>query len=235
MRVLIAVVVLVCSGCTTGIVSNTVENKIEERLPSLIGPAGSYKVKVHGSDGKMIKGRIKEILIHGEDAQIIPDLRLDTLDVKMTDVVADRKGSMLKRVGKTSFNATISELALNEYLACRRPERPKIELIYGKMIVRARPKVLRVSTDVNVIGFLVANGKQLDLKVNRLEVAGLNTRSLGAKILEDWINPVLDLKSMKFSVKLTSVAILPGEVHITGTADLVGKLSADSAKTKAEK
>ncbi len=227
---LTSAIALICGGCVNGIVRGNVENQIEKSLPGLIGPADSYKVEVHGSSAKMIRGRIGEILIHGAGVRIIPNLRLDGLDVKLTDVVADRKNSSLKSVGATEFEATIQEKSLNDYLSHTRKDESRAKLLSDTMIVTARPKVLRIPASMILTGVLVPKNDKLNFHVERLKVIGLNAPSVGVKLLEDWINPIVDLGKTGFSPRFTSVVIESGAIKIIGTADLAGKGLSDLQK-----
>jgi hypothetical protein len=211
-------------------VSNAIENGIEARLPTLIGPAGSYKVEVRGSSSRMMRGKIGEVVVHGKDVRVMPQLLLDDLDIVMKDLVADPDTSEIKSVGSVLFQATASEAAVNDYLKHTRPEGMTVQLLDGDMVVRARPTLLRISASVKLVGRLVASGEKLNLKVERLEVAGINTPSIAVGMVEDRINPVMDLRDTGFSPELTSATIVPGAIRITGAADLAekgqGKVSA---------
>ncbi|MEN6371416.1 MAG: DUF2993 domain-containing protein [Armatimonadota bacterium] len=217
------VLAFVLTGCAGDIIDNKVESKIEESLPSLVGPAKSYDVEVHGSHRKMIKGQIEKLIIHGEDVWLMPDLCIDHLTVNMTDVAADRKKSVLKSVGKTDFEATISEKSLNKYIDKIRTDDPEIKLVQGKMKVHGRPKAWIVSANVDLTGSLEPKGDKLYLKIDRFEVAGIKAPAIGAKMLEDWINPVVDLGITGLSPELKSVDISPGAMRIVGVAHLTGQ------------
>ena len=218
--VLLAILVLLCTGCAGRIVTGSVENRIEDRLPSLIGPAESYDVEVKGSTKRMLRGQIDSVVIFGREVWVLPGLRLDSLNIRMTDVAANPDNGTLKSVGSTEFDADISEQSLNEYLAEIRMDDPKVELLDGELIVRTTRKVLGLSTNVVMTGTLVPEGKKLNFKLRRLKVAGLGTPSIATKVVEDWINPVLDLESTDFSPELESVVISPGSIRVTGEAHL---------------
>lgn len=217
------VLAFVLTGCAGDIIDSKVEKQIANSLPDLVGPAKSYDVEVHGSHRKMIKGQIEELIVHGEEVWLMPDLCIDQLMVRMTDVVADRKESALKSVGETSFEATISEKSLNEYIDKIRTDNPDVKLIDGKIKVHGRPKAWIVSASVDLTGSLEPKGDKLYLRIDHFDVAGIRAPSIGAKMLEDWINPVIDLGITGFSPELKSVDISPGAVRITGVAHLTGQ------------
>lgn len=210
---------LILSGCTGDMVTGRVEDSVRDRLPDLIGPAKSYEVQVSGSSWRMMKGKIAEVRIHGKEVWIMPDLCVDDLNVCMKDVVADRKDSTVKSVGKIEFTAATSETALNKYLD-KRAEEQSVRLLSGKALVTARPKVLGITTKVAFTGYLKANGRELNLVVTDLDVAGVGTPRLAAKCLEDYINPVLTLKADWIVPKIGTVKIEPGQLVISGTAEL---------------
>ena len=211
------------AGCTGRLVSHAVENEIEACLPNLIGPAQSYKVEVHGPAGKMLRGRIRQLVVYGKGVWAMPDLCLDALEVRMKDVVADPGSMALESIGEVAFETTILEKSLNEHLAHSRADGLRVELLDGRVIALARPKVLGIPTNVRLTGSLAAREDKLDFLVDRFEVAGINTPSVAAKILEDRINPVISLKLAGFSLELTSAKVMPGAVRITGTAHPSGK------------
>ena len=217
------------AGCAGRLVTSAVQNAIERRLPELIGPAQSYSVAVHGSTRGIMRGRISEVSAQGKGVWAQPDLCLDVLDIRMKDVVADPETESVKSVGEVVFSAAISQESLNRYLARTRPDVWSVELVEGEMVVQGRPKVWRLSADVRLNGHLVPKGDKLYFQVDRLQVAGLTTPSIAAGIVEDRINPVLDLGGTKFSPELKSATIAPGVVRVTGTAHLKSESLNDSA------
>lgn len=208
------------SGCTDGVVSGAIENRIEERLPQQIGPAKSYSVKVAGSTGRMVRGQLKQIDIHGDDVQLAPNLLVDALDIRMKDVVSDSKGTELKSVGEVTFSAVVSENALNKYLSKTRTDGLKVRCEDAALTVWAVPKVLGLDVNVKLTGQLVPRKSLVDYKVDKLQVVGLNAPSIAARVVEDHINPVMDLKKMRFAPDIQSVQTMPGIVRISGTCDV---------------
>lgn len=215
-------------GCAGKIVSNKAEDKIAEKLPELIGPAKSYDVKLHGSTKQMIRGKVDEIKIHGDDVEVVPDLTINSLDIDMKGVEADTKTSTLKKVRETTFQATVTEDSLNRYLAAVRKEKPRVELQRGKMVVIVREQLLSLSSDVRLTGRLVSNHDELNFKVDKLEVAGIKTPNIAARAVEDQINPVMELEFKGFAPELTSTKIETGIITVEGTAQLIGNPSDQS-------
>lgn len=211
------------AGCAGDIIDSRVENQIEDSLPKLVGPAKSYDVEVHGSRSKMMKGHIEKLVVHGEEVWMLPDLCVDKLEVRMTDVIADRKKSALMSVGETTFEAVISEKSLNEYFDNIRTDNPDVKLLKGKMMIHGRPNAWIFSANVDLTGSLMPKGSKLYFQIDRFLVAGLKSPAIGIRLLEDWINPVLDLGVTGYSPELKSVVILPGEIRITGVAHLTGQ------------
>jgi hypothetical protein len=210
------------SGCAGGLVSGTVENRIEERLPEIIGPARSYDVAVDGPTRQIMQGKIRKLVIDGKDVWVLPELYMDRLTIRMQDVVADRETSTIKSVGDVGFEAVISEKSLNEYLARTRSDSMKVELLDDRMVVLARPTVLRVPVNVRLTGHLVTSGLHLVFRIDQLQVIGVSAPSVAADMVEDRINPVLDLGQLDFVPRVKSLAMEPGAIKIAGSAVLTG-------------
>ncbi|MBI2843296.1 MAG: DUF2993 domain-containing protein [Armatimonadetes bacterium] len=219
----------VSTGCAKRLVTGSIERRIAYSLLEIVGPAESYEVKVQGSTRKMMQGRIREVIVHGKGVWAMPDLCLDRLDVRMTEVLADPDTSTLKSVGCLVFEAIASERSLNEYLAATRPDEARVELLDGSMIVRARPRVLGIPASVILTGRLAPRGEKLDFEVEHLEFVGLNTPAVAVEVVENRINPILDLGEMGFEPELESAKIAAGAVTITGKAHLAGTLPAGRA------
>jgi hypothetical protein len=214
------VVALVLTGCAGRMVSGQIEKGIEAKLPELIGPAKSYDVNVDGSAQKMIKGKIRQIDIHGTDVIVPPGLVVNSLDVQLTDVIADTKKGELKSIGGATFAAEVTEDSLNRYLAENRSDKMRAQMLDGRMVVQAEPEVLGLSVGVKVTGHLVPKGSKLDYRVDRLQVIGINTPQVAARMVEDEVNPVIDLANPPFAPVVKTVEIKPGVVRIAGTAAL---------------
>lgn len=208
------------AGCAGQIISGAIEDKIEDRLPELIGTAKSYDVTVHGSSRKMMRGRIGEILIHGEGVWATPDLCVDVIDIRMKNVVVDKRSSVITSVDRVTFEAMVREKSLNEYLKSVRCGKPRVELLAKKMVVKARPEVLHLSANVTLTGILIPKGNKLDFRVERLKVIGIGAPKIAIRAVEDWINPVVEFDFPNFTPELESVTIAPGELRITGTTNI---------------
>jgi len=224
LAVIAVALAVAAAGCTGRLVSRAVEDGIRDRLPDLIGPADSYAVEVHGSTRRMLRGRIGEIVVRGKGVWVSPDMCLDSIEVRMKDVSADPESLALKDVGEITFEAVASERSVNDYLALSRADEVEVELREGMVVAKARPKVLSVPAEVRLIGRLVARGEKLDLRVDRLQVAGLSAPLTAARAFEDRINPVVELELAGFVPELRSATILPGAVRIAGTARLAGSI-----------
>lgn len=218
-----ALVALAVAGCAGRVVNRAVENKIEDRLPELFGPAASYDVEVDGSALKVMRGRLSRVVIHGQDVWMLPELCVDGIDVEMREVVVDLDTQGIKSVRSAIFDAVVSEKALNDYFERTRSDEMRVELQDGRMVVRARPKVLGLALNVRLMGVLVPRGEELDFRIDRLQVIGISAPHIAAGMIEDRINPVLDLRSMDFEPELRSVTIKAGSIRLVGAARVTGE------------
>jgi hypothetical protein len=219
------IALLIFSGCANKIVSNTIERRVEEKLPELVGPADSYKVKVRGGTVAMTRGRIQEMVVTAAGVRAMPELRIDDLRVIINDITADASTGTVRSVGAVRFVASVSERSINEYFAKTDRKDVRIELLRGKLVAHAKPRFIGIPAGVKVSGTLVPEGGRLDLRIDKLEVIGVNVPSIAENVVEKRINPVVDLSTTPFSPKLESVEMLPRVLRISGQAKMAGLVS----------
>ncbi len=220
--VLLAAVVIIAAGCANRIVSGSIERRVEDKIPALIGPADSYKVKVQGGTVAMARGHIREMIVLAKGVQAMPGLKIDNLRVVINDIVADTSTGAVKDMGMVRFLAEVRQRTINEYFAKTNRSDARIELLSGRLVVHAKPRFLGIPASVRVSGQLVPDADKLNMKIDKLEVIGVNAPSIAENAVERRINPVVDLSATSFSPKLESVEILPGVIRINGIARMAG-------------
>ena len=222
--------VALLAGCGERLVADKIESRVERRLPDIIGPADSYEVSVSGRTPKMLSGRLSELVIHGRNVQLQPDLNVDDLVVEMRDVEFDTGKNELTGVGETAFSAVISGKCLTRFIVKRQPDLKelKIELRPGKATVRVRPSLLGLSAGVAITGGLeVAPSNKISFIPDKMSVAGLPIPERALNFVSERINPVMDMSLASFPAQITRIAVMAGRIRVEGTADLRRGLSAE--------
>ena len=212
--------------------SNKIEDGLEERLPSIIGPAESYEVEVSGRALKMIDGRLAKILIHGRNVKL-QGFPVDDLEVEMRGVVFDKEKSQLESAEQTLFTAIVGEKTLVNYIRRNQPDIKdlRLKLANGAMTVQTRPRALGLSAPVSLTGKLrLRPGNKVDMDTDTMSVAGLNVPGRVIDFIMNRVNPVLDLSLGNFPAVITKVTIQPGAIKVEGTADLTHGMQVAAAK-----
>jgi len=224
-----AVAAILSSGCANSLVSGTIERRMKEKLPELLGPADSYELEVSGGTVPMTRGRIDELVIRGRGVQVMPDFQVDELIVRITDLVAASDGA-IKSVGGVTFEALATQARLNDYLVRSKQKEMTIELLEDRLLVNARPRLLGIPASVRVTGPLLPDGAKLNLKIESLEVIGVGVPSIAADFVEWKVNPVVDMATTGFAPHLRAVEISPQGIRIRGAANIAAALEGSDSR-----
>ena len=224
-RVLTAVAVfaLLLSGCGKGLITRKIESGIRDRLPGIIGPAESYEVKASGKTTRMMSGQVSRLELRGKGVRPVGDLYVDDLIVRMRNTTFDVGKGELLSVEETTFEATLLEKSVTQYVARSHPELQdlKIEMADGKALVKVKSSILGLGAEAVLAGRLeIASGSKLNFVPDHMSVAGLPVPNALVGVVSRRINPALDLSNLEFPVVLKNVVILRGAVRVEGTADL---------------
>jgi hypothetical protein len=215
--------VIFLAGCGDQFVGGKIESKVAECLPDIIGPADSYEVSVTGHAAKMISGKISQMTIHGKGVRLHQDFRVDDLVVEMKGVRFDTGSNQLTGTDETTFQVTLSDKSLTKYIAKRQPDlkQLKITMTRGKATVETRPTVLGVSAGVSLAGNLqLLPANKVNFVPDQISVAGLNMPGMVVDYVTKRINPVMDMSLANFPAEIHHLAVLNGEIRVSGTADL---------------
>ena len=220
-RLFALLIVLLVAGCSGGIIRPRVENGIRDALPDYIGPAKEYRVRCDGESTAMLGGVIKRLHIEGTDVQVDPNLLLSRLIVDMDEVHVNPSSHEIKSVAATSFEAVVTEKAVNHYIQATRESESEMSvgLEPGKVAVKFVPSIGGIDVLIAIAGTLsIAGGDKVNFDADKASVAHLPVPSLVANKVLDRVNPVLDMSAMKFPVSLSSITIRKGAVSIKGSA-----------------
>ena len=220
------IVVALC-GCSGGQIRHRIESGIARALPSKLGPAKSYTVKVSGSTMAMINGRLGAVKILGEEVRLSKGVTVARLDVDIKDLVADPGTQAIKRCGSTVYSATLAQDELQRYLIKTYPDIPglKVSLANGAAHVLASPGLAGVKVNIAADATLeVREGRRLALNLMSIDVAGLSAPGFARDFIENRLNPVFDASELGFGARIESVRIDRGSLTLTGTLDLMKAL-----------
>lgn len=217
----IAVFILFVAGCSGGLIRPRVEKGIRNALPNYIGPAKEYTVRADGSTSAMMKGLIESLHIEAKDVQVDPQLILTHLSVDMDQVRYDTGSRKLTSVRNTTFQAAVSEDAVNRYIELTRTSESDlgVNLQPGKVLVEFVPNVAGLDVLVSVAGKLViVDGDKVNFEADRAAVAHVPMPAYLVNKALQRVNPVLDMSMMRFPVTLQDITVSKGTVVIKGNA-----------------
>jgi hypothetical protein len=217
-------IALLLAGCGGGSIRGKIENGIAKGMQKRIGPAKSYKVTVTGPTMALVSGKLKGIDIVGSNVHTSKGIVVQTLHVNISDLVVDTGTQEMKRCGKTTYEATLSERELERYLLKLYPDVPELGLELQPRFarVRAKPGVSIAKVPVLVDASIdVQSHRRLLLNLQELDVAGIPVPSFVRNYLERKVNPVLDVDDLGMSAQVDSVHIDKGSITLAGSLDLI--------------
>lgn len=218
--------ILVLAGCSSGLIRPKVEKGIKNSLSEYIGPAKKYKVKAEGSETSMMDGLIDHLNIEGEKVQLDKDLIVDNMIIDMDRVRYNPSSRKVKSVKSTTFKAILSENAVNSYISNNRKDDMdiKVKLEKGRVIANVSSKLIGVNVPVSVTGIpVIQNDNSICFQADSASVAHLPLPAFILNNALSRINPILDLSSMKFPVKVDSITVEKNSVHIFGSAEFIAE------------
>jgi len=218
---LIAIAAVLVAGCSRGLIRPRVEKGIRNALPNYIGPAREYVVRADGSTSAMMKGLIKHLHIEGKGVQLDPALFVSHMSVDMDEVRYDLETRELKSVRSTTFEASLSEAAVNAYIEKMREGDSDlhVKLDSGKVAVEFVPNVAGVNVLVSVTGRpVIAGGDKVNFVADSASVARLPVPAYVVNKVLGRVNPILDMSLMRFPVSLGDIEVKKNAVIVKGRA-----------------
>ncbi len=221
---MLLVVGILC-GCSRT-VNRTAERKIREALPDLLGPARQYRAHVESSPGRTLAGQLGTVTIDGDDVQLPNGLLLDQLHLDLKGVEVDTKAGRVRGVQSAHFTATVGESSLNEYLAGEAPEGETIQRLHlalgdGRVTLSAERVVFGLGIPFSFTGPLkVLPPNHIELDSKRFVVVGLPLTGAPLQFLKRRFESSVDLSSLPFPVKISSVTTVRGKITLDGTAEV---------------
>jgi len=219
-------VALLQTGCGR-VINRTVERHIREALPRLLGPARQYHVHVDGSPLNTVQGKLSDVTVDGDDVQFANGLLMDHLRLDLRGIDYDTGRGKLKRIDSARFAATIGQKSLDVFIAGEAPPSETLRhidvILSGNNSVTIRGQ--RVTFGLNVPFELsgpvrVVGPKRVELDATRLKVIGIPISGVVLKYLKSRFENGIDLSSLPFPIQLTGVSTEPGNITISGAADV---------------
>ncbi len=149
-------------------------------------------------------------------------LAVDALDLRLGDLRLDPEALYLARMlviqhlGSGVARATVSEGALRQVLASQPSLRDvSVAIAAGRVSVGATVSVLGAPVRATGDGRLVVrDGTSVDLVLDRLAVAGVPLPAAVAEQVMRSVNPVVDVRSLPFSLRLVGLRVADGKATL---------------------
>ena len=212
-----------CAGCSHVSPFRSIERSIRAELPQMIGPADRYDVSVSQSGAGLIAGRIPWIEIHGHNVRAIQGLNLDDLTVRLEGVRFSRATRAVREIEQSRFEARVAAGSIVQSIHSRSPglREVGVGITRGEVQVHAAPTLLGLGVPIEVDGRLVLRGPTaIDFEASRVSVLRLGLPEFAVRRLEARINPLADLATLSFPVRLSAVRVDGDRVVVEGTATL---------------
>jgi hypothetical protein len=213
-------------GCGRAI-NRAAERRIRESLPGLLGNAREYRVHVAGAATGTLQGRLADVTIDGVDVQFANGLLLDNLHLDLKGVDYDVDHHKLRHIDSAQFAARIGQSSLDEFLAGEAPPGETLRkvrvLLSGdnSVTIQGERITLGIGVPFEISGPLhVAGPKRVEMDPQRLRVIGVPIPDFIRDFLKTRFESGVDLGSLPFPIRLTSVSTQPGALTIAGTADV---------------
>ena len=223
-----ALLTAVLAGCSTTIVRQGVERRVEKRLASILGPAERYKVRILDTrDPELVKGRARRVEVRGRRIYVHNQFLIDTLLLTLDDLRYEGGDTELISVRRSDLQVEFSDTALNSYLrAYQARYDPKVRFDTDQVEVTVTYPFLGAPTTIHATGhFVIREGRQLLFKAEKADVAFINQPGFGERFVEDRVNPIVDLGRIDFPARLESVQLFPGKLRAYGTAAITRQIN----------
>jgi hypothetical protein len=196
--------------------------EVVAHAPEYIAPAERYQATVRG----LSTHRARSIAIIGSAVQIEQHLVVDPLTLTLYDAQFVQQPFRVTSIRTATFSARISEAAANNYL--RQQVHPSVgytgeinnvRVLFQRNLVKVTAMISRVP--VTTSGRVrIDDGLRVQYVPEKLEALGVGIPRIAQSLLADQVNPLVDLSGLRFVPHITQVTVNPGELLISGTAEL---------------
>lgn len=206
---LLFIAALVLTGCGQQ-KEASVEHAIEAALPQMLGPADRYKVKVEGIRGDNYAERVTATgwRVRPEGSPV-----LDRIDADFRGVTYDPATGKVTQIKSAEANVNVLASDIANYLD--ESKRLKDVTVTFQVPISARiqarteiPELqLADGAVVSINGTLYSNKSQIGYEVTGAEVEGALLPTSAQALIEEAINPLVDLSSVPIAITATSVSV----------------------------
>jgi len=242
--ILLSIIVIFVSGCS-GI--SSVEQAAKNALPSYLGPAKSYNVKIKGSFGEMVNGRVKHVHVEGNEVNVNGILKAGNKDIDLDrpiyiarlvvdadDVRYSFRKKELKKIGSAVVSGVVSEDSLNAYLSSAKDMHDMtIKLLPGKVMGEVPVCVNGATNRISIPGRAeVRDDTKIDFVPDSAAIEHNPARTSILHIVK-LSNPLFDLSRLSFPVVLDKVTVEKGSLAFSGRGHIPAETKA-AARGNAE-
>ena len=222
--IVVAFAALWLAGCGN-IPQHKVENMIAGQLPTIIGPATRYEVHASGHADSIMRGRVKQITVHGDNVQLSHYVTVVSFDVVATDICVSPRSHEVNSLGPVRFSVTLDQKAIDRYMLLTsdevndRPPQMRVTLRKRDIGVHYVDRIWRGRIPVTVLGKLALSAKgsnQLDFVPSRGSVSKLKVPESIVRFVVNRMNPVLDLTQTTVPITVTGVSEKDDQLTVTG-------------------
>lgn len=210
LRVAALLMTLLIGSCAS-YVDHRAETALLAALPNLAGPAESYTAKVQGasSDGT----RFDQVQATGVRVRRPNMPVFERVELRLSGVVVDAAAKRVTSIGDARLSLTLKAQDVAAYLGTSewidqpavRVSGPDKIFISGRLKISGVP--LGSSAAADLEGRLQARDTQLRLAVDSVSWRGLSAPGLVRTLVEQAINPILNVSSYPVPARIDSVKV----------------------------
>ncbi|HEY3282003.1 MAG TPA: DUF2993 domain-containing protein [Armatimonadota bacterium] len=218
---LLALCVLSLPGCGNLSARRIGQKRIAKHLQSILGPADRYDVRIQSGGGTdLMGGKISRLTVSGAGIHTRGGLVVDRIQGELSEVRFNRRRESVDAVGASTLLATVTEASATSYLGRREGSLNdlKLTLTPGRVKLSGkRALTANLALPLSLEGTFVLDGpSRVRFEPDSLSVARLSVPKALLSIVEERVNPVFNLESLKLPLALEQVEVGLGEVVLRG-------------------
>ena len=219
----VVLALLVVGGVACNPVTSAAEREVERVLEDAFGPADRYDVQIEGLN--VGAGTARRVTVTGDRVRPEDAPVLNRLDAVLDGVRFNRAENRLERADRADLAVSVLPNDLAAFLeASGRVEEARVTLEPPRsLVLQVRPDLgaipLPPGATVRVEGTVEGEGALVLLDVTRVEAAGMGLGGAAADLLEDQVNPLLDL-SESGGLEVSDVRVEGGALRFEATGPL---------------
>ena len=201
------------------------ERRIRDAAPELIGSARQYRVHVGNSSSRVGRRQTYKVVIDGDDVQLSNGLLVDHVHIDLIGVEVDRKD--VRQIEKASFEVSITEASVDEFLAGEAPEGETIRRTRVSFGINKQAAIEAERVTLGGVAAFKLNGQlriadpfHVELDTSRLSVVGLPANERSVQFLKERFESALDVSHSLLSLQVTELRTQPGSITLAGTIDI---------------